>query len=195
MEEWPARAGGQGERGGDPEGLHANIQPPPVLQELRGAGLDRALAAGVRVLPSGHRVQAGHDGPSGRAAALPVLRSVATGREGELRGGRRVLWRRLSAANARCAGRASALSGQSVSPRGGDVPEHTLAVAAQDSRVLTSSDLLRLSRTRLLFSPRGSIRATSRLLCIGDCRFDSRVTHGSSHAAGPKLGSCTGKPS
>ena len=83
MEQLSARPGIPGKRADDPEGLHANVQSASVLQELCGPRPDRAVAAGVRVRSSGNRVQAGHDGPSGHAAALSVLRSVATGRKGE----------------------------------------------------------------------------------------------------------------
>ena len=114
MGQLSARLRVPGKRADDPEGLHANVQPASVLQELGGPRPDRAVAAGVRVRPPGNRVQAGHDGPSGRAAALSVLRSMATGRKGERR-------RQPSPTHTRRTRRASAFSTPGVSPRGGGV--------------------------------------------------------------------------
>ena len=59
MGQLSARLRVPGERADNPEGLHANVQPASVLQELCGPRPDRAVAAGVRVRPPGNRVQAG----------------------------------------------------------------------------------------------------------------------------------------
>ena len=185
-----ARPGALGKRANDPEGLHAHVQPASVLQERGGAGPDRAAAAGLRVRSPGNRVQAGHDGPAGRAAALSVLRPVATGRRR-----RRRRRKQSSPTDPRRAGRTSALSEPSVSTRGGGVPANSFSLAAPRHRVSADSDLFKVSGARLLLSSGGGVRSPSRLLCVGQQRFESGIAHGSRDVAGRTLGLCVGKPS
>ena len=195
MGQLSARLGVPGKRADDPEGLHANVQPASVLQELGGPRPDRAVAAGVRVRSPGNRVQAGHDGPSGRAAALSVLRSMATGRKGERRRRKGERRRQPSPTHTRHTRRASAFSTPGVSPRGGGVRANPFSVATPSHGMFAGSDRFGVPGARLLLPSGGSIRSPSRLLCVRDQRFDSGIAHGSSHVGSGELGFCVGESS
>ena len=166
MGQLSARSRVPGKRADDPEGLHANVQPASVLQELGGPRPDRAVAAGVRVRPPGNRVQAGHDGPSGRAAALSVLRSMATGRKGERRRRKGERRRQPSPTHTRRTRRASAFSTPGVSPRGGGVRANPFSVATPSHGMFAGSDRFGVPGARLLLPSGGNSRSPSRLLCV-----------------------------
>ena len=89
----------------------------------------------------------------------------------------------------------SALSERSVSTRGGGVPANSFSLAAPRHRVSADSDLFKVSGARLLLSSGGGVRSPSRLLCVGQQRFESGIAHGSRDVAGRTLGLCVGKPS
>ena len=125
---------------------------------------------------------------SGRAAAVSVLRSMATGRKGERR-------RQPSPTHTRRTRRASAFSTPSVSPRGGGVRRNPFSFATQRHGMFAGFDRFEVPGARLLLPSGGSIRSPPRLLCVRDQRFDSGIAHGSSHVGSGELGFCVGESS